>query len=238
MGHLLKSLKITCANCSLQQLCFPAGLDSNDFDKLDSIVKRSLPLARNSNIYLPGDPFTQLYAVRAGAIKTYCITSDGKEHVTGFYLPGEIIGLDAIFSGTHPYGAKALETTSLCELPFNNLEDLSTAMPSISRQLVRIMSKELHSDEQLLMMVGSHNAEVRLISLLLSLSNRLHRRGYSATEFNLSMSRADISSFLGLAIETVCRLIKKLQDQKLIKIKNRQVTLLDIDKLKSIIDDK
>ncbi len=231
---LLNSLKIACANCNLQQLCIPLGLEGDEFSKLENIVGRGKPLTRGSHIYFPGDRFTALYAIRAGSVKTYTISSDGEEHVTGFYLPGEVIGLDAICSENHPCGARTLETTSLCELPFDQLENLSSAVPSISRQLLRIMSQELRSDEQLLMMVGSQTAEARLASLFLSLASRLKRRGYSSVEFNLSMSRADIGSFLGLAVETVSRLIKKMQENKLVEINHRSVKLLDMEKLRAL----
>ncbi len=234
MSTLLKTLKAACSNCSLQRLCLPLGLDPEDFEKLELIVERGKPLPRNTNVYLPGERFNSIYAIRAGAVKTYNISPHGDEHVTGFYLPGEVIGLDAVCAGEHLCGAKTLETTSLCEIPFERLEDLAAAVPNVSRQLLRIMSQELRSDEQLLMMIGSQGAESRLASLLLSLSERLQRRGYSAREFNLSMSRSDIGSFLGLAVETVSRLIKKLQEQGLVAIHHRRVELLDIEALKQI----
>lgn len=232
---VLRNIKVACTNCSLQQLCLPVGIDGEDYTKLESIVGHSRPLPRGKHIYLPEDKFTSLFAIRSGSVKTYSVASDGTEYVTGFYLPGEIIGLDAVASGIHPCGARTLETTSLCELPFDRLEDLSAIVPGISKQLLKIMSQELHSEEQLLMMVGSQSAEARLVALFLSLSNRLSRRGYSATEFMLSMSRSDIGSFLGLAVETVSRLLKRLQEQGLIIVNHREIKLLDIEKLKEIV---
>ncbi len=231
-----KKIKIACGDCSLQQLCLPVGLDDSEFVKLEKIVQRGKPLARGKHIYFPGDPFTSLYAVRSGTVKTYSVAADGTEYVTGFYLPGEIIGLDALCTGVHPCGAKTLETSSLCELPFDLLDEVSETVPNISRQLMRVMSSELQTDEQLLMMVGSQPAKARLVALFLSLSTRLNRRGYSATEFSLSMSRADIGSYLGLAVETVSRLLKKLQDQDLIEVNHRQIKLKDLDKLREMVN--
>lgn len=232
---VLRNLKIACNNCSLQQLCIPVGLEGDDFTKLESIVGHSRPLPRGKHIYLPEDRFTSLYAIRSGSVKTYNVASDGTEYVTGFYLPGEIIGLDAVATGVHPCGARTLETTSLCELPYDRLEDLSAVIPGVSKQLLRIMSQELHSEEQLLMMVGSQSAEARLVALFLSLSSRFARRGYSATEFVLSMSRSDIGSFLGLAVETVSRLLKRLQEQGLIQVNHREIKLLEMEKLRAMI---
>ncbi len=229
-----KRLKVACTDCSLQQLCLPVGLEDEEFAKLERIVDRGKPLTRGKNIYFAGDPFKSLYAVRSGTVKTYTVGADGTEYVTGFYLPGEIIGLDALNTGIHPCGAKTLETVSLCELPYDRLEELTMEIPNLSRQLIRIMSKELHGDDRLLMMVGSQPAKIRLIALFLSLSQRLQRRGYSATEFTLSMSRADIGSYLGLAVETISRLLKRLQEQGLIEVNHRQVKLLELEKLREM----
>lgn len=231
-----KKIKVACGNCSLQQLCLPVGLENTEFVKLEKIVQRGKPLSRGKHVYYPGDQFTSLYAVRSGAVKTYKVANDGTEYVTSFYLPGEIIGLDALGSGKHSCGAKTLETTSLCEIPYNQLDTIAVTIPNISRQLLKIMSHEIKCDEQMLTMIGSQPAKSRLIALFLSLSTRLKRRGYSETEFTLSMSRADIGSYLGLAVETVSRLLKKLQDQGLIEVNHRQIKLLDIEILREMVN--
>ena len=232
---IIGTLKSACSSCTLHHLCLPVELEPDDFSKLESVVNHGRPMMRGAHIYLPGERFTALYAIRSGSVKTYTLASNGEEHVTGFYLPGEVIGLDALCGTNHPCGARALETTTLCELPYDKLDDLAEAVPAVSRQLLRIMSKELRSDEQLLMMVGTQSAEARLASLFLSLSGRLQRRGYSAKEFNLSMSRADIGSFLGLAVETVSRLIKRMQENNIVKINHRQVKIYNIDKLQLLV---
>jgi CRP/FNR family transcriptional regulator len=60
----------------------------------------------------------------------------------------------------------------------------------------------------------------------MSLSNLHAGRGYSGSEFNLSMSRQDIASFLALAVETVSRLFTQFQNQGLIRVDRRHIQLL------------
>ena len=230
----ISSVKQACSSCSLQQLCLPLGISGEDLQRLDALIKRHRPLARSHHVFHLGDDFRALYAIRCGSVKTYTITEDGSEQITGFHLPGEIIGLDAINSNRHPCGAKALETTSVCDIPFNRLEELALLIPGLSRQLLRIMSREIQAEEELLTLLGKKSAEERLASLLLSLSKRLQQRGFSPWEFRLSMSRNDIGNYLGLAVETVSRLFTRFQQQGLIGVQNKYIRLQNRAQLEEI----
>jgi CRP/FNR family transcriptional regulator len=86
----------------------------------------------------------------------------------------------------------------------------------------------------LMLLLGKKSADERLATLLLSLSQRFRRRNYSPTEFNLSMSRSDIGNYLGIAEETVCRVFTRFQSEGLLATKQRQVQLLDLDRLNNI----
>jgi CRP/FNR family transcriptional regulator len=227
-------VKQACSNCNLHQLCLPMGIDMEEVERLDNIVKRRRPLPRGGYVFHLGDEFGALYAIRSGSVKTYTITEDGSEQITGFHLPGEIIGLDAINTGRHPCGARALETTSICEMPFGRLEELATAVPGVGRQLLRVMSREIHADSELLTLLGKKSADERLAALLLSLSMRFQARGFSSREFHLSMSRHDIGNYLGLAVETVSRLFTRFQQQGLIEVRNKYIQLKEIGQLQEL----
>ena len=190
----IDGIKVACANCSLATLCLPYGLESRDVERLENIVKRNKPVQRGQLLYGPGDQFRSLYAVKTGAIKTFTQTpAAGDEHVIGFHLPGEILGLDAIQDNQHGCFAKALETTAICELPFEKLEHLATAIPSLQHQMLRLLSREVSAEASMISLLNNSTAEERLASFLLSLSERFRRRGFSPTDFFLAMSRQDLS---------------------------------------------
>lgn len=222
----LSQLKVACRDCSLFQLCLPVGIGPGDLDLLDRIIKRRRPIRRGEHLFQVDFPFQAIYAVRSGSIKTYVPTANGNEQITGFHLPGELLGLDAISTGHHPCAAKALETTSLCEIPFDRLEELSEQIPSLQHQLLRIMSKEILHDHNLLTLLGKKSAEERLAALLVGLSDRYQQRGFSPLEFNLSMSRNDIGNYLGMAVETVSRLFSRFQEEGLLKVARKHVHIL------------
>jgi CRP/FNR family transcriptional regulator len=227
----LKDIKVACQECSLNEICLPVGVVSDDLQRLDDIIDRKRPIARGDHLFRSGDVFQSLYAVRAGSLKTYTTSEDGQEQVMGFHLPGELVGLDAIADGNHPLSAKALETTSVCEIPFVQLESLSAQLPSLQHQLLRVMSQEIRKDEQNMVVLGQKSAEERLAAFLIGLSERFQRRGFSPKQFNLSMSRGDIGNYLGLALETVSRLFTRFQSEGLLRVDRKHIELLDREKL-------
>ncbi len=230
----LSALKTACKTCSLHDLCLPLGLDIGDIDKLDEIVKRSRPLHKGEYLFNSGDKFNSIFAVRSGSIKTFTESEQGDEQITGLYLPGELIGLDAIHDSQHPCSAIALETTSLCELPFETLEELSSTIPELHHQLFRIMSKEIASDQSLLMLMAQKSADERLAAFLVNLSTRLKARSFSETEFNLTMSRKDIGNYLGLTIETISRTFSRFQSEGLLSTQRKYVNIHRLDDLKEL----
>lgn len=226
--------KISCGDCRLNALCLPISLHIDDIDKLNNIVQRGRPLQKGDHLYRAGDDFQSVYAIRSGTVKLTRVTDDGLEQVTGFYLPGEIVGMDGIANNRYSNSAAALETASVCEIPFARMEELSLQMPSLQRHFFQLMSKEITSDQQLITLLSKNSAEERIASLLLSISSRNNVRGLSATSFRLPMSRADIGNYLGLTVETVSRVLGRFQKQDLIAVNKREIDITNIEELRGI----
>lgn len=222
---------VSCNDCSLSPVCLPVAVKDQDIDRLDDMIRRSKPLKKGEHLFAASDEFRSIFAVRSGAIKTYSVTEEGEEQVTGFYLPGEILGVDGIGSNAHTNSAKALETSAVCEIPFDKLESMAAAIPSLQHHFFKIMSQEIQADQQLIMLLSKKNADERVGSLLLSLSVRHSKRGLSSTRFRLPMSRNDIGNFLGLAVETVSRVFTRLQKQTIIAVEGKDIQILSMDKL-------
>ena len=232
----IEELEINCQHCTLTDLCLPRGMDQDDLTKLDDIVARKPPYHRGDHLFRPGHRSHALYAVRSGSLKSYCITEDGEEQVLGFILPGELTGMDGLSGGSYASASVALETSSVCELPFDQLNRLCNQLPGMHEQIMRIVGNEITADQHMLMLLGKRNAEERLASFILSLSSRYKKRGLSADEFNLPMSRQDIGNYLGLAIETVSRLFARFQDEGILAVDRKLVTIRKQASLDSMVD--
>ena len=230
----LSELKSHCQSCSLYDLCLPMGLDTGDLDKLDNVIKRRQSVNKNNFLYRLGESLKSVYAIRSGSFKTYLTNPDGTEQIIGFSLPGELLGMDAISGNEHKCSAKALETSNVCEIPFDRLESLARDIPNLQHQLFRLMSKEIQQDQNSMLLLAQMPAETRLASFLLGMSERLNQRGYAANEFNLSMSRGDIANLLGMAVETISRLLSHFQEDGLLEVERKHITILDITKLRQL----
>lgn len=217
-----------CQTCALNTLCLPLSLNDADMDKLDDIIHRGRPIQKGALLFQQGEAFQSVYAVRTGTVKTYTIAPDGEEQITGFHLASELVGLSGYHSGTYPLTAKALETTTVCEIPISQLDLLADDMPDLRRQLMRNMSNEIRHDQQMMLLLSKKTSEQRIASFLVDISERFVRRGFSASQFRLSMSRVDISNYLGLAVETVSRVFSRLQKNTIIDTQGKEVTLLDL----------
>ena len=225
---------IACQDCSLYRLCLPLGLHNNDLAKLDKIINRSKSYKRGQPLFSDQESFKSLYVVRSGSFKTAISTSNGREQVTGFYFPGEFIGLDAIHHQSYQSTARALESSSVCELPYEKLQEIGAEMPQLQIQLLTRLSKELSGDKSLMLLLGKKTSEEKVATYLLSLSKRFNDRGFSATDFQLSMSRSDIANHLGLAVETVSRILSRFQDDGLIILAGKAISLKGRAKLQEL----
>lgn len=223
----LVRLRRSCSECSLQQLCLPAGIDGADMGRLDAVVRERRPIARGERLFRTGDALSSVYVTSSGAFKTVAISETGEEHVLGFHLPGELFGLDAVGSGRHRCEAVALADSRICELPFNELAIAAAALPSLQRQLLRVMGQNTDLDHDHLDVLSRRQASERIALFLHGLGQRYRRIGLPADAFQLPMTRDEIARYLGLALETVSRSFSRLHEDGVIEVSGRRVRVLD-----------
>ncbi len=228
-------MKALCSTCSLRELCLPIGLDPNEFEQLDAVIKQSRRLKKGEVLFRTGEAFTSLYAIRTGFFKTILGSRNGRDQVTGFFMSGELIGMDGICSHVHTCDAVALEDSEVCELPFSHMEELGSRIPSVQTHFFRLMSREIVRDQGVMLLLGNMRAEERLASFLLNLSQRLHHRGFAANDFILRMSREEIGSYLGLKLETVSRTLSKFHQEGLVEVDHKHIKLVDMAALKKMV---
>ncbi|EHR41966.1 MULTISPECIES: fumarate/nitrate reduction transcriptional regulator Fnr [Alishewanella] len=225
---------INCQDCGFSQLCLPFSLNDQEMTKLDDIIQRKRPLHKGDILFESGTALKALYAVRTGSFKTFTLTEQGEQQITGFHLPGDIIGFDAINTQQHMSYAEALETGMICEIPFNNLEMLLDQLPKLRQQMMRLMSQDIQADQQMLLLLNRKTAEQKLATFLNHLASRYGNRGFSSKAFRLTMTRSDIGNYLGLTVETISRLLSKLHKDQIIEVDGKLITILDAPALSNL----
>ena len=226
---------LACSGCSLKTHCVPADLEAEMLGEFDRLGMTRTRIRKGETLYRARDRFSALYALRSGSCKTMILTEDGHEQVTGYHMPGELLGADGIDEGMHFCQVVALEDIELCVLPFDELERLANRSPTFQHNMYRLLSREVARDRRIMLMLGTMRAEQRLVAFLLDLAQRYQALGYSSCEFVLRMTREEIGSFLGLKLETVSRLFSRFHHDGLIQVQGRVVKLLDRGALERIV---
>jgi CRP/FNR family transcriptional regulator len=230
-----RKFEVTCSSCNLRELCLPGDVCSEDLERVENMVYARRRVRRGEALFGAGDEFKSVYAIRSGFFKTSLIDGEGREQVTGFFMGGELLGMDGVGSGRYNGSAIALEDSEVCVMPFSLIEEISREVPALQRRLHSVLSREIVRDHGVMMLLGSMRAEERLAAFLTNLSKRFLRRGYSASDFHLRMTREEMGSYLGLKLETVSRLFSQFQKERLIEVEQKHVRILDIAGLEKVL---
>ena len=233
-----RKFEVTCSSCNLRELCLPQGLDDEALLRVEQVVYARRRMRRGEVLVNAGDEFSSVYAIRSGFFKTSVLDRDGREQVTGFFMGGELLGMDGIGTGHYNGAVTALEDSEVCVMPFSMIEDMSREIPALQRHLHAVLSREIVRDHGVMMLLGSMRAEERLAAFLMNLSRRFTRRGYSPLDFHLRMTREEIGSYLGLKLETVSRLFSKFQEDGLIEVQQKHVRIKDSASLERLLGAK
>lgn len=220
-----------CSTCAFAGACQAEGYDKSALQELHCLVEHVGPYHAGTPLFREGDPFNAIAAVRSGTVKTFRIDASGREQVLGFFLLGEVIGLDAIHNGRFPCNAVALDTVTLCRFSFPMMATLATRMPGLQTQLFRLLSQDINKATA---MAGDFSADERMAAFVLSIARRFASRGFSPTRFVLSMSRTDIGNYLRLAAETISRVVRRFQNEGLLRVNRREVEILDLSRLQRL----
>ncbi|WP_319381892.1 fumarate/nitrate reduction transcriptional regulator Fnr [Thiomicrorhabdus sp.] len=234
MADIKTAFHIGCGNCGLQKICFPTGLIKSDVDRLDTIVDRKPALKKGQHLYQVGDKFQSLFAIRAGVVKLYEITDSGEEVIHGFYLPGDVLGMDGVENKEHQFNATALDSLSVCSLPFDQLNDLSLQVPNLHNQILKVMSKEANESRLHTDLLMKKSADQRMAQFILGMSERYRERGYVYDAFRLAILHRDVALYLGLTPETVSRILAKMHSDGIASWKKKEVQIHDREGLMAL----
>jgi CRP/FNR family transcriptional regulator len=233
-GSAAGHVKPRCSTCSMRALCMPPGLSASELATLDSAIYTTRSIKRGDALYRAGDLFQSIYVVRAGSFKTVVMHRDGREHVTGFQISGDPLGLDGVSAGKQICDAIALEDSVVCIIPFAQLEAICREMKPMQHHIYQMMSSEIARESSQMMLLGTMSAEQRVATFLLNLSKRFKARGFSAAEFHLRMTREEIGCFLGMKLETVSRMFSKFQREHLVHSNGKTVRIVDPERLAQV----
>lgn len=221
-----------CAVCCLRKQCLAAAFLEGPATAHPG--EAPIHYDRGTLLHGMGEPASLIYVITAGSVKVFFTTEQGQEQIVRFALPGDIIGLDAIGHAVHGTSATALERTTVCVIPQTLLRSACARDPQLNQHLFRAFSEHCGQTQRLLEWITHKDTDARLASFLLQLAERFRSRGFSDQCLHLSMSRSDIANFLGIAVETVSRVLGRFQKAGLVGVERRRVFIRDRHTLEAI----
>lgn len=209
-----------------------AATDGDDLAALQRVGMK-LHFSRGETIFSEGEEANYSYKVVSGALRLCKHLVDGRRQIADFVLPGEFCGF--LHLEAHRFTAEAASDVVLIAYPQRQIEALAETMPSMRRRLTRFLASRLARVQDHLVMLGRQTAKERVVSLLLTLADR-QGIGEGKT-LPLQMSRQDMADYLGLTIETVCRVLTELKRASLIGLPGlHEAVLKHLEALHDIVD--
>lgn len=168
-----------------------------------------------------------IYLVHAGQFKTCLVAADGREKVTGFFLRGDLLGIDSFGCEHHACDIVALDVCEVWELPCTQVGVLECQQPGLRLDLAQWMAGEIRRNWRWTLSLATLGAEQRVAAFLLDMAERQQSLGYSARVLNLRMTRAEMGNFLAIQLETATRALSHLASLGMIRVARRQIELLE-----------
>ncbi|CDX53804.1 putative transcriptional activator [Mesorhizobium plurifarium] len=225
-------IPITCLYCQARHRGLCGALDP---DCLAKLAKTSSRRRIEPGVELIGDAeaISSYSNVLSGVVKLTKSLSDGRQQIVGLQFAPDFLGQP--FQVKSAINAEAATTVSLCSFPKAAIEQMMKQSPELEHRLLKQTLSELEEAREWMVTLGCKTALEKVASFLLMIARNINSNVGSAlapARFDLPLTRADISDFLGITNETVSRQLTRLKMDGVIRIENnRRVTVDNMSRL-------
>jgi CRP-like cAMP-binding protein len=179
-------------------------------ERLGTVVRHE----RNRTIYFEGDDVQHCFKVRSGTVRLCKMTEDGRRQIAAFLSAGDLFGW--VDRDTYSFSAEAVTDVTVEKYSRRSIDDAATADPTMMHRMLAVVSEQLTSAHNHLLLLGRMTAPERIASFLIDLAKRKSASRADAGTIELHMNRKDLADYLGLTVETVSRVMSALKRKGLI----------------------
>ncbi len=202
----------------------------DDLYELHHVIK-ALParqIKKKHVVYYEREWPKGIYMVVSGKIKTFVKDEQGRELITGIFLPNDYFGLQAVLNDVNRETAEAMEASEIIFMPSSMVDELLMKYPKIARQFMHILVQYIHNRDTQLIQLGYYSVRKRVAEIIVKLSNRIN----SDQEMGrLTISRSDLAAVAGIASETLSRVLSDLKAQGIINKDDNEIVILKSEAL-------
>lgn len=234
MNQGCEKKSIHCHDCPAWKNSAFSSLSKPELDKLQT-QKLSFEKHRGSFLNQKGHKVDGAYCLASGHAKVIWPEASGKESIVKIVSPGDMAGYRCLFSEENfRASAVALNSIQGCFIPVDQFLNLLQSQPEFNADMFKRMGKEIRLAESRLHSFCQKNVRERMAQALLLLKDSCGVEKENTWLLNIQLTREEISAWIGTAKETVVRTLSDMKDEKVIDLDGSQITLLNIEALKSI----
>lgn len=204
-------------------------LDFGELEKVSSLIYIK-NFKRKKVIFLEDSPSRTVYMIKTGTVKTYKSLADGREQIINILSAGDMLGFDSLYDDKYSCTAEVIQDVELCCIKKSDLVALLTQNPGVNMKFIKIMNRELNRAQERIRDLGVKDAREKVATLLMTLfSSRgpMHGPGFT-------LSRQEISEMVGVAQETVIRILSEFRADGVIGTEGRNIMVRDPDALRDL----
>lgn len=232
--HMLSDASRACDDCRLRARCLPDHLGDTPAREVTGVIRAHRPVPRGTVLFRQGEPMTAFYLVRSGSAKSTVTDEDGSEVVMSLLLPTDMVGAGSLDQTVYHSTVVALERSAFCEIRTPDLRRLFRQDEEVQRAFLAKVRERIAADRHARIRLGHASADARVADFVLELSGRLAALGRRPDELVLPLSRQDIASCLGLASETVSRVLTRFTEAGLLSVSGKHVRIIDRPVLEAV----
>lgn len=227
-----------CRHCSVLMKSFFNNLPKKEVNELSGNIQ-TIHVKKGKTIYVEGSRPGKVFCIKEGVVKIYKTGNYGKEQIIRFATSGEFFGLRAVI-GDNDYTstAVAVEDSVICGITRYDFNELLSKYPKFSNSIITYLSGKLEEANNKITSIAQKPGRELLAETLITL-DRIYKEDSVATGKKhtvIKLMRQDIANLTGTATETTIRLLSEFKHDKLISIKGREITLLNIEAIRRIAD--
>ncbi len=186
-------------------------------------------------IYSEGNHPGRLFYIESGKVKIFKTNDDGKELTVGLYSEGDFLGYTALLEQTvYKETAEAIEDTELTIIPKEEFESLISNNQEVAKKFIQLLAKNVTEKESQLLGLAYNSLRKRVADALITLQYKFKKS--NDEKFSIHISREDLANIAGTATESLIRTLSDFKSEKLIEIKDGNISILNEKKLTAMLN--
>lgn len=219
---------------TLNNLPLFSELTAQQSERIISISK-IINYNKNEIIFMEGDPYKGFYILLKGTIKIYKISFEGKESILHLIKPYESFGDVPLFEGgNYPVNAQVITDSVLVFIPHKEFIQLIKDNSTICFNMLIGFSKKMRHLTQKVEELSTKEVANRFARYLLEEIRKVKTDNQPEPSVRINISKKNIASYIGTITDTLSRLLKKMQEEKIIRVTGRSISITDMNKLKAL----